>query len=152
MMSNLFSETFTIINQIPQSPTIATKIKWKKNFISRCDRRDGLFDKSTGTMAYKANAWTVWCKDWESYRPPLWIDSGYYALPDDEKADYWTANVGDLIVFAEIEDVEPTTTREFQELVTKYKDYGGTITSAQAYINFRPDGTPWRTNHIEMIK
>ncbi len=152
MMSDLFSETFTIINQIPQSQTVATKVKWKKHFISNCDRRDGIFDRSSGTMVYKANAWTVWCKDWQSYKPPLWINGGYYTLADDEKEDNWTANVGDLIVFAEIPDVEPTTVQEFQALVTKYKDYGGTITQAQSYINFRADGTPWKVNHIEMIK
>lgn len=152
MMSNLFSETFTIINQIPQSQAVPTKVRWKKHFITKCDRRDGIFDKSTGTMAYKANAWTVWCKDWENYRPPIWTADGYYTLGDDEKDDYFTANVGDLVVFAEIPDVEPTNLQEFQALVTKYKDNGGVISQAQSYINFKPDGTPWATNHIEMIK
>lgn len=152
MMSDLFSETFTIINQIPQSQTQANKVKWKKHFIKRCDKRDGIFDKSSGTMAYKANAWTVWCKDWQSYKPPLWVNGGYYALADDEKEDCWTANVGDLVVFAEIPDVEPSSVQEFQALVSKYRDNGGTITQAQNYINYRADGTPWATNHIEMIK
>lgn len=152
MMSDLFSETFTIINQIPQSSTVATKVKWFKHIIHSCDRRDGIFDRSTSTMAYKANAWTVWCKQWDNYRPPMWVNDGYYALADDEKADFWTANVGDLIIFAEIEDVEPTSVTEYQALITKYKDYGGTITQAQPYINYKPDGTAWKTNHIEMIK
>lgn len=152
MTSNLFSETFTIINQIPQSQTVPTKVKWKKHFISMCDRRDGIFDRSSGTMAYKANAWTVWCKDWEKYRPPIWTAEGYYTLGDDEKDNYFTANVGDLVVFAEIPDVVPTTVQEFQELVTKYRENGGTITQAQSYINYRADNTPWATNHIEMIK
>lgn len=151
-MSNLFSETFTIINQIPQSQTQANKVKWKKHFIHNCDRRDGIFDRSSGTMAYRANAWTVWCKDWKRYKPPIWTSDGYYALGDDEKDDFFTANVGDLIVFAEIPDVVPTTVQEFQALKTKYNDNGGLITQAQAYINYRPDGTPWATNHIEMIK
>jgi hypothetical protein len=53
-LSDLFSETFTIINQIPTSQTIATKIAWKKHTIKTCDRRDGIFDKSTNTMTYKS--------------------------------------------------------------------------------------------------
>lgn len=152
MMSDLFSETFTIINQIPQSQTQANKVKWKKHFIKQCDRRNGIFDKSNGTMAYKANAWSVWCKDWKKYKPPIWTAGGYYALGDDEKDDFFTANIGDLIIFAEIPDVEPTTVQEFQALVTKYKDNGGTITQAQSYINYHANGTTWATNHIEMIK
>lgn len=152
MMSDLFSETFTIINQIPQSQTQANKVKWKKHFITQCDKRDGIFDKSNATMAYKANAWSVWCKDWQNYKPPIWTADGYYTLGDDEKDDYFTANVGDLVIFAEIPDVKPTTVQEFQALVNKYRDNGGTITQAQSYINYRPDGTPWSTNHIEMIK
>lgn len=154
MMSNLFSETFTIINQVPISQTNPdkTKTKYKKHYIHKCDRRDGIFDRSSGTMAYKANAWTVWCKEWQKYKPPIWTPDGYYALGDDEKDDYFTANVGDLVIFAEIPDVEPTTVQEFQALVNKYRDNGGTITQAQSYINYRPDGTTWATNHIEMIK
>lgn len=154
MMSDLFSETFTIINQVPISQTNPdkTKTKYKKHFIHNCGKRNGIFDKSNGTMAYRANAWTVWCKDWKLYKPPIWTDDGYYTLGDDEKDDFFTANVGDLVVFAEIPDVEPTTVQEFQTLVTKYKDNGGTITQAQSYINYHAGGTPWATNHIEMIK
>ena len=37
-------------------------------------------------------------------------------------------------------------------IVNKYKDLGGTITKADAYIRFKADGTPWKTNHIELIK
>ncbi len=103
-------------------------------------------------MAYKANAWTVWCKDWENYKPPIWTANGYYTLGDDEKNDYFTANVGDLVVFVEIPDVEPVNIKEFNDIVNKYRDNGGVITSAQSYINYRADGTPWKTNHIEMIK
>lgn len=156
MMSNLFSETFTIINQVPISQTNPdkSKVKYKKHYIHKCDRRDGIFDRSTGTMAYKANAWTVWCKDWEKYKPPIWTSDGYYALSDFEKDDYWTANVGDLVIFEKLSDVEPApeTVQEFQALVNKYRENGGQITQAQSYINYRPNGTPWDTNHIEMIK
>jgi hypothetical protein len=151
MLSNLYSETFTIINQIPTSPTNASKIKWKKHFITNCDKKDGIFDKSTGTMVYKSNSWTVFCKEFKKYKAPNWID-GYYTLPDDVKNNYYTGNIGDLIIFAKIDDIEPINTQEFQAIVNKYRDIGGLITSSEVYINYYPNGKPWSTNHIEFIK
>lgn len=151
MMSNLFSGTFTIINQIPQSQAVPTKIKWKKHFIERCNRQYGIKDASTGTMAYKANAFVVNCKDVETFINADWID-GYYTLPDDEKDKYWTASSGDLLIFAKVDDVEPATVAEFQSLVNKYKDIGGTLTAVNPYITINDKGEPTKTSNIEMIK
>ena len=152
MLSNLSHETFTIINQIPQAPNISTKVEWRKHTLQNCDRRDGLFDKSSGTMMYKANTFTVFLKDWEHYREPMWLNGGFYSLPDVDKEGLYTANIGDLIIFADIPDAVPTNVSEFNALVQKYKDLGGTITGKNVYINYKPDGTPWNTNHIELIK
>ena len=151
-LSDFNSETFTIINQIPQAPNIATKIKWKKYTLKRCDKRDGLFDKSSGTMVYKANSFTVFVSDWEHYKAPTWLNGGYYALADMDKSEYFTVNPGDLIIFADIPDLEPETTAEFTALSQKYKDIGGIISGVNVYVNYKPDGTPWKTNHIEIIK
>ena len=57
-LSNLYDKTFTIINQIPSSQTVATKIAWVKHTVEHCDKADGIFDKSTGNMVYKANTFT----------------------------------------------------------------------------------------------
>ena len=103
-------------------------------------------------MVYKANTFTAYIYDWEQYKSPNWLNGGYYALADKDKGNYFTVNIGDLIVFADIPDTVPTTLQEFQTLVTKYKDNGGTVSSAQAYINYKSNGTPWKTNHIEAIK
>lgn len=149
MLSNLNNKTFTIINQIPQAPNVATKVTWRKYRLKRCDKRDGLYDKSSGTMVYKSNSFTVYAKNWENYKTPNWLDDGYYAMADD---NYYTANVGDLIIFADIPDDAPTTTAEFTALTQKYKDIGGIISGVNVYINHKPDGTPWKTNHIELIK
>lgn len=151
-LTDLFSEAFTIINQVPTSQSNSAIREWKKHVIRQCDKRDGIFDRATGTMAYKANSWTVSCKDWQTYRKPLWVDGGYYALTEYDKDRYWTANVGDLIIFADVDDVAPTTTQEFVALRTKYQNNGGTISSAQDYINYKPNGKAWKTNHIEMVK
>ena len=152
MLSNLNHETFTIINQIPQAPNIATKIAWKKHTLVSCDKRDGLYDKSSGTMVYKANSFTAYIKDWQSYKQPNWLKNGFYSLTDVDKNGYYTANVGDLIIFADIPDIAPTTIAEFAGLTQKYKDIGGIISGVNVYINYKPDGTPWKTNHIELIK
>lgn len=152
MLSVLNNEVFTIINQIPQSPTVPTKIKWKKNKLGLCDKKDGLYDKSSGTMIYKANAFTVFTKDWERYRAPHWLDNGFYSLADVDKNGLYTANVGDLIIFADIPDEAPTTTAEFTALTQKYKDIGGVISGVNVCINYKPNGDPWKTNHIELVK
>ena len=150
--SNLNGQVFTIINQIPTSQTVTTKIAWKKYKLTDCGKRDGLYDKSSGTMAYRANTWTAYISDWQQYKPPTWLGGGYYALSDNEKAEYYTANVGDLIIFADVADTTPTTLQEFNALRDKYKDIGGVITSQEVYIKHKPNGTPWKTNHIELIK
>ena len=151
-LSNLNGKVFTIINQIPTSATVSTKIAWKKYQLTNCGKRDGLYDKSSGTMAYKANTWTAYIGNWQEYKPPAWLDGGYYALSDTDKAEYYTANVGDLIIFADVADTTPTTLQEFNALRDKYKDIGGVITGQEVYINYKPNGTPWGTNHIELIK
>lgn len=151
-LSDIDNDVFTIINQIPQSQNVATKRAWAKRTLYGCGKRDGLFDKSSGTMIYKANAFTAYITDWEHYRAPKWLDDGYYAIADADKHDYYTANVGDLIIFADIPDEAPTTVAEFTVLTQKYKDIGGIISGVNVYVNKKPDGTPWKTNHIELIK
>ena len=151
-LSNLSGKTFTIINQIPESPSVNTKVAWIKHTLTDCGKKDGLFDQSSGTMSSKANTWTAYLNDWERYKPPHWLDGGYYALPDDAKPSYFTVNVGDLIIFDDIPDVAPTTLTEFNALSKKYKDIGGAVTSAEAYITYKPNGEPWGNNHIEAIK
>lgn len=152
MLSNLKNQTFTIINQIPKNAETATKTAWKKKVLRGCGMQSGIFDKTSSSMIYKANTFTAYISDWRGYKAPNWLDGGYYALSDKDKANYFTVNVGDLIVFAQVSDPEPTTLQEFNAMVLKYKDNGGTITGTNAYINFKPDGTPWKTNHIEAIK
>lgn len=151
-LSNLCEDIFTIINQIPASQTVATKVAWKQYRLTNCGKRDGLYDKSSGTMVYRANTWTAYIHDWEKYKNPNWLTGGYYALPDGKKAEFYTVNVGDLLIFADITDSVPTTLQEFSALRDKYKDCGGIITGVEAYISYKPDMQPWQTNHIEVIK
>ena len=151
-LSDLNTDVYTIINQIPASSTSAAKTAWKKHFLTKCDKKEGLYDQSKEAMVYDANAFTVFCGNWQDYRKPLFVDGGYYALPEDEKERYFTVRPKDFIIFAKVDDAAPETTAEFMALKNKYADYGGEITGAEVYINYHPDGTPWRTNHIEIIK
>lgn len=149
-MTNLYDKTFTIINQLPASPDDPVKTEWVKNRLVGCDKADGLYDKSSSGMAYKANTWTAYIKDWQHYLPPLWLDGGYYAL--DDKTGFYTVNIGDLLIFADIDDPAPVSVQGFNALREKYKNCGGVVTACEAYINYRSDGAPWKTNHIEIIK
>ena len=103
-------------------------------------------------MVYKANSFTAYIYDWQHYKAPVWLENVYYSMADMDKGDCYTANVGDLIVFADIPDPAPTTIAEFAVLTQKYKDIGGIISGVNVYINNKPDGAPWKTNHIELIK
>lgn len=151
-LSDLSSGTFTLINQIPKSQSIATKVKWVKHTLKNCAKADGLYDKSNNQMFYKSNTWTAYIKEWAKYKAPLWTDGGYYALTDEEMVESFTVNVNDLLIFADIEDDAPQTITEFNALREKYKDCGGTVTGCEVYIKYKPNGKPWRTNHIEVIK
>lgn len=150
-LSPLNNLTFTLINQIPTSDTVATKIAWTKHVMQGCGKSSGIYDKSAGNMLYKANGFTAYLTEWRNYREPNFSKKGYYSVYDTEK-ELYTANVGDLLIFREIEESAPTSVREFNNLRAKYTSEGGVITGAEAFIEFKANGKPWRTNHIELIK
>ena len=151
MLSNLYDQTFTMINQIPASQDNPAKTAWTKRLLAGCDKVDGIYDKSSGGIVFKSSAFTVYCKDWEKYRAPLFTADGYYSLYRSDETLY-TANIGDLILFAAVDDPAPASVAEFNALRDKYRNCGGVITACECYINYKPDGTPWRTNHIEIVK
>lgn len=137
--------------QIPTSASIATKSKWIKYTLKGCDKTDGVYDKTSDTIVNKATSWTVYVKDWQSWRAPSWVGGGYYAQTALEKQNTYTIAVGDLIVFDDVDDVAPSSVAEFNALVNKYKNNGGTVTSSEAFINYK-GSTPWKTNHIEAVR
>lgn len=149
-LSELNDEVFTVINQIPTSADNAATKAWHLYKLSKCDKKDGLYDKAKNQMYLQANTWTAFLSNWQAYKKPLWTDGGFYALED--KTAYYTVNIGDLLIFADITESTPTNRAEFEALKTKYKDCGGTVTGCEVYINYKPNGQPWKTNHIEVIK
>ena len=58
----------------------------------------------------------------------------YATIPTDLKDLYYTAQIGDFIVFDEVDDVV-TTSKEFNALQSKYRANGMVITDAVANIN-----------------
>lgn len=152
MLSNLYNKTYTIINRIPRDENTVAAGSYVKHKLDMCSKRGGVYDKSSGTMVYKDNSWTAYIGDWEDYRPPHWLEGGYYQISEEEKADYFTVAVGDLLIFSDITDEVPANLNEFNALKEKYKDIGGIISSVEVFIQYKTNGEPWKTNHIEAIK
>lgn len=98
--------------------------------VDRCNIQGGIVSRADGTIENIVNAVTVITKDVEHYKQPL----DYAKLPVDMKEDFFTVQVGDFIVLAEVDDVV-TTSREFAELQTKYANNGIVVRSVSANIH-----------------
>lgn len=51
----------------------------------------------------------------------------YYSLKESDQELYFTANIGDLLIFADITEPVPVTLQEFQALRDKYKTTGALL-------------------------
>ena len=145
MLSNLCGKTFTIINQIPESDNRRKKVAWRMRKIKNCGKVGGVYDRSSGTMVKTSGEYTVYIKEPESYVSP----AEYYA---SDNTDKFTLGKGDFIIFDDVDDAVPKNGDEYDALIDKYSDNGMTVSDFEIYINHKPDGTPWKTNHIEVIK
>lgn len=146
MLSDLYNKTFTVFNQVQFSDGT----KWIKHKIRYCSAKSGIFDKSRNQMTYTATSWTMRTRDWKMYRPPT--ENGYYALDNADMQKYFTVAVGDLIVFDDIPDSAPNDIKEFKTICDKYKNCGGIVSSAEAFINYDRCGNAWKTNHIKAVR
>lgn len=126
-MIKLFNQKVTIYNDVPADSV--NPRRFDRFVIDKCNIQGGYVEKSDGTIQNIVNATTVITKDIEHYKSPL----EYVALPVDIKDKYYTAQVDDFIVLAEVDDVI-TTSREFQELQQKYVDNGILLTAVNPYI------------------
>jgi hypothetical protein len=86
--------------------------------------------RADGTIENIVNAQTIITKDVKRYKSPL----EYASIPVDLRKDFFTVQIGDFIVFEEVEDII-TTSREFAELQSKYADNGMVVRSVSANIN-----------------
>lgn len=127
-MTDLWKQKVTIYNDIPKN---AVEDRHFDRFvIDLCNIQGGIVSKADGTVENIVNAVTVISKDVDRYKTPL----EYAQLPIDIREDFYTVQVGDFIVLAEVDDVV-TTSREFADLQEKYKDNGIVVRSVSANIH-----------------
>ena len=127
-MTDFFSGKVTIYNDIPADSVNARR--FDRFVIEKCNIQKGVLQNADGTIEKVVNAQTITTKDIEHYKTPL----EYARLPVDEKDNYFTANVNDFVVLTEVDDVV-TTSREFQDLQSKYKNTGFSVTAVNDYIH-----------------
>lgn len=127
-MTDLFSSKVTIYNDIPSDGV--NPRSFHRFVIDFCNIQKGILQNADGTIEKVVNAQTIITKDIEHYKTPI----EYARLPIDEKDKYFTANVNDFVVLSEVDDVV-TTSREFQDLQSKYKNNGFSVTAVNEYIH-----------------
>ena len=127
-MTDLWKNKVTIFNDIQKN---AVEDRHFDRFvIDKCNIQGGIVSKADGTIENIVNAVSVITRDVEHYKQPL----EYAKLPVDIRENFYTVQVGDFIVFAEVDDVV-TTSREFAELQSKYANNGVVIRSVSANIH-----------------
>lgn len=127
-MTDLWTQKVTIYNDVPADAV--NPRRFDRFVVDRCNIQGGIVSRADGTIENIVNAVTVITKDVEHYKQPL----DYAKLPVDMKEDFFTVQVGDFIVLAEVDDVV-TTSREFAELQTKYANNGIVVRSVSANIH-----------------
>ena len=127
-MTDFFKQKVTIYNDIPSDGVNARR--FDRFVIDLCKIQKGIMQNADGTIEKVPNAIMIETKDVEHYKSSL----EYSLLPADEKDKYFTANVNDFFVLAEVDDIV-TTSREFQELQSKYKNNGFSVTAVNEYIH-----------------
>ena len=127
-MTDFFKQKVTIYNDIASDGV--NPRRFDRFVIDLCNIQKGILQNADGTIEKVVNAQTIITKDIAHYKTPI----EYAQLPVDEKDKYFTANVNDFVVLAEVDDVV-TTSREFQDLQSKYKNNGFSVTAANEYIH-----------------
>ncbi|MEE0969046.1 MAG: hypothetical protein U0M06_06720 [Clostridia bacterium] len=142
-MTELFNKKVTIYNDIASDGV--NPRRFDRFVIGECNIQKGILQNADGTIEKVVNAQTITTKDIEHYKTPLEYAmlpfmvgdlqvGGYEPLGNGEYKRCFTANVNDFVVLAEVDDVV-TTSREFQDLQSKYKNNGFSVTAVNEYIH-----------------
>lgn len=126
-MTDLYTQKVTIYNDIPKNAV--EERHFDKFVINKCNIQGGLVNEANGTITNIVNAKSVITRDVNRYKTPI----EYAEIPVDLRVDYYTAQIGDFVVFAEVDDIV-TTASEFSQLQSKYRNNGMKITSVSANI------------------
>lgn len=127
-MTDLWGQKVTIYNDIPADAV--NPRRFDRFVVEKCNIQGGVVSRADGTIENIVNAVTVITKDTDRYKSPL----DYAKLPVDIKENFFTVQVGDFIVFDEVDDVV-TTSREFAELQNKYADNSIVVRSVSVNIH-----------------
>ena len=127
-MTDLWKHKVTIYNDVPADAVNARR--FDRFVIDRCNIQGGIVSRADGTIENIVNAVTVITKDVDHYKQPM----EYAKLPVDMKENFYTVQVGDFLVLAEVDDIV-TTSREFAELQNKYSANGIVVRSVSANIH-----------------
>lgn len=121
-MTDLWNDKVTVYNDIPENEVEARH--FDRFVVDRCSIQGGLRSKADGTIENVVNATTVWTKNVEDYKTPR----EYAFVPSDLREQYYTLQIGDFVVFGEVDDVV-VDARDFANLQKKYENNGLKITS-----------------------
>ena len=127
-MTDFYTDTITIYHDVPSDGV--NPRRFDRRVVKKCNIQQGMLQSANGTVEKVVNATTIITKSVENYRTPL----EYAHIPVDMRESRYTVNVNDFVVLSEVED-EVTTSREFQELQTKYEGNGVSVTAVNAYIH-----------------
>ena len=103
--------------------------RFERFVINKCQVYGGYVTTSDNSVQNVVNAQTVTTKDIEHYKSP----SEYIKLPEDERNNYYTVQIGDFVVFGEVDDIV-TDANEVSKLQQKYKKNGIKVTTVNANI------------------
>lgn len=121
-MTDFWKSKVTIYNDIAE--TAAEKRHFDRAVIEKCNIQGGVVSKADGTIENIVNARTVWTKDVGRYKNPR----EYALLTVDEREKYYTVQIGDFVVFGEVEDVVENAL-DFSRLQSKYSNFGFKVLS-----------------------
>lgn len=126
-MIDKFTGKVTIYNSLPADGVNLRR--FERFVIDKCLIYNQLAESADVTINKIVNTQNIITKDVEHYRPP----NEYKQLSAVERANFYTVQVNDFVVFGEVEDVV-TDSNEWDTLQKKYKGNGFSVTSTNASI------------------
>lgn len=127
-MTDFYTEKVTIYNDITSDGE--TERRFDRFVLDKCSVQRGYISKTDGTVQNIVNAVNVLTKKIDNYKPP----SEYYKLSPELHDKFYTVQVGDFVVFGEVDDIV-SSSKEFEALQRKYVNNSMIITSVSVNIH-----------------
>ena len=126
-MTDFFKSKVTIYNDIPATAVLPRR--FERFVIDKCNIQSGKVSRADGTIENIVNATTVITKDIGHYKSPM----EYINTPLDLREGFYTVQVGDFVVFDEVDDIVDNS-QHWQQLQAKYEGNGMKVTSVSPNI------------------